>query len=249
MHYTWACEVDGEPLGNNEQGGFLLGAATLGLSDVDDTPSFTSLTQCLVPAVYPTYRILFQRRPRVRFNGCYISTVNYMRPGQSSPTSLTWNSPIHIVTYYRYLRFLRDGTCISLLTTSEPADVVPYLYVKHIHKNHGSLPTAPMKDALLGRWRLTGPDRLHAPEHAEKEGTLIVETEGVLPKYLNKMAFRVGNTGRGATNNKLMWQGYWSYNRLTDDWAEYGLKNDRAFYWSRVKSYGLSWDEGAFKPN
>jgi len=66
---------------------------------------------------------------------------------------------------------------------------------------------------------------------------------------LNKMAFRVGNTGRGATNNKLMWQGYWSYNRLTDDWAEYGLKNDRAFYWSRVKSYGLSWDEGAFKPN
>lgn len=250
MHYTWACEVDGTSLGSNGHGRL---PETLGLLNVDDTEppadstSFASLTQHLVPTVYPTYRILFQRRPRIRFNGCYISTVNYMRPGQSSPTSLTWNSPIHIVTYYRYLRLLRDGTCISLLTTSEPADVVPYLYVGHMHKNHGSLPTAPMKDALLGRWRLTGPERPYSPEHTEKEGTLIIETAGVLPKYLNKMMFSVGNAGRGARNNKLTWQGYWSYNRLTDDWGEYGLKNDRAFYWSRVKSYGMSWGEGAMK--
>ncbi|KAI8939731.1 hypothetical protein NX059_003477 [Plenodomus lindquistii] len=253
MHYTWSCQVDGGPLGDDEQGGIVLGLDNLNLSDTEDaspTPLAQTpfaVTQLLVPSTYPTYRTLFQRRPRIRFNGCYISTVNYMRPGQSSPTSLTWNSPIHIVTYYRYLRFLRDGTCISLLTTSEPADVVPYLYTEHMHKNHGSLPTAPMKDALLGRWRLSGPCIPDSNAEQEQEGTLMIETAGVTPKYMYKMALSIGHAGRGNKNNKLSWQGYWSYNRLTDDWGEFGLKNDRAFYWSRVKSYGMAWDEGAMK--
>jgi F-box protein 9 len=253
MHYTWSCQVDGKPLGHDEAAGITLGIADMDLSDTEDSnspqkpPSTPCLTQLLVPTVYPTYRTLFQRRPRIRFNGCYISTVNYTRPGQSSPTSVTWNSPIHIVTYYRYLRFLRDGTCISLLTTSEPADVVPYLHVEHMHKNHGALPAAPMKDALLGRWRLTGPEIPDSADVVEKEGTVIVETAGATPKYMYKMALNLGSAGRGTKNNKLAWQGYWSYNRLTDDWAEFGLKNDRAFYWSRVKSYGMSWDEGGMK--
>lgn len=180
------------------------------------------------------------------------STVNYQRPGASSLNSLSWNSPIHIVTYYRFIRFLRDGTCISLLTTSEPADVVPYLHMEHVHKNHGNLPSAPMKDALLGRWRLSGPTipSLHPSTEdgegsagPEKEGTLYVETAGVTPKYLYKMILSVGNAGRAAKNNKLSWQSYWSYNKLTDDWGEFGLKNDRPFYWSRVKSWGLGFVE------
>lgn len=257
MHYTWSCQVDGTPLGDDEEGGLILGMDSLDLSDTEDTspspplPSPLSLTQLLVPSIYPTYRTLFQRRPRIRFNGCYISTVNYMRPGQSSPTSLTWNSPIHIVTYYRYLRFLRDGTCISLLTTSEPTDVVPHLYPENMHKNHGALPTAPMKDALLGRWRISGPCIPHpdaGPDtEQEQEGTLMIETAGATPKYMYKMLLAIGHAGRGTRNNKLSWQGYWSYNRLTDDWAEFGLKNDRAFYWSRVRSYGMAWEGAGMK--
>ena len=76
---------------------------------------------------YATWQSMFQRRPRVRFNGCYISTVNYFRPGQNSGHTLTWNTPVHIVTYYRYLRLFRDGTAISLTTTDEPAHVVHHL--------------------------------------------------------------------------------------------------------------------------
>lgn len=268
MHYTWSCRVDGKPLGDDGMGGLTLRTADLDLSDPEDsspsTPatrlSPTALIPLLVPSKYPTFRTLFQQRPRVRFNGCYISTVNYTRPGQSSPTQVTWNSPVHIVTYFRYLRFLRDGTCISLLTTAEPADVVPYLAVEHMHKNHGNLPTAPMKDALLGRWRLTGPYKPNAntiaadegidaeeADQEEEEGTVLIETAGVTPKYMYKMALSIGSAGRAAKNNKLAWQGYWSYNRLTDDWGEFGLKNDRAFYWSRVKSYGMSWEERGMK--
>ncbi|KAH7378681.1 hypothetical protein BKA66DRAFT_420956 [Pyrenochaeta sp. MPI-SDFR-AT-0127] len=253
MHYTWSCQIDGEPLGDDDLGGRILDSNSDTPSDSEDFEpppeplSPALLTQMLVPSTYPTYRALFRLRPRIRFNGCYISTVNYIRPGQSSPTSVTWNSPIHIVTYYRYLRFLRDGTCISLVSTSEPADVVPYLYIEHMHKSHGNLPSAPMKDALLGRWRLTGPAHPEAPDDAEKEGSLIIETEGAVPKYIYKMALGLGSAGRGAKNNKLSWQGYWCYNRLTDDIGDFALKNDRAFYWSRVKSYGMSWNEGGMK--
>ncbi|KAE8865842.1 hypothetical protein PTNB29_02989 [Pyrenophora teres f. teres] len=251
MHYTWSCQIDGKPLDDNDSDGIVLGTANFDISDDNDTdasiespaatPTPVSLTQLLVPTIYPTYRTLFQRRPRIRFNGCYISTVNYARPGQALPTTSSWNSPIHIVTYFRYLRFLRDGTCISLLTTTEPADVVPYLYTEHVHKNHHNLPTAAMKDAVMGRWRMSG------PEPAEQEGTMHIETPGATPKYLYKMALSFGNAGKGAKNNKLVWQGYWSYNRLTDDWGEFGLKNDRAFYFSRVKSYGMSWSERGIK--
>ena len=103
-----------------------------------------------------------------------------------------------------------------------------------------------MKDALLGRWRLTGPE-LPGVNDCEKEGTLLIETAGATPKYFNKMVLSLASAGRHAKNNTLTWQGYWSYNRLTDDWGEFGLKNDRAFYWSRVKSYGMSWEEGGRK--
>lgn len=244
MHYDFTCRVDGKPLGDDDEGGFILG------SDDDEQleapppkSSPAALTSLLVPTPYPTYLTLFRLRPRIRFNGCYISTVNYTRAGQASPTSVTWNSPIHIVTYYRYLRFLRDGTCISLLTTSEPQDVVPYLYTEHMHKHHGALPSNAMKDAVLGRWRLTGPSTASSPASTEQEGSLIIETAGATPKYLYKMVLNLGNAGRGAKNNKLSWQGYWSYNRVTDDWGEFGMKHYRPYYWSRVGRYGMGWEE------
>ncbi|KAF2018393.1 hypothetical protein BU24DRAFT_343096 [Aaosphaeria arxii CBS 175.79] len=243
MHYDFACQLDGKPLGHDGAGGYELGTSSSSSDTEDDDETYRTTTSSnptahLVPTIYPTYRALFRQRPRIRFNGCYISTVNYTRPGAPSPTTITWNSPIHIVTYYRYLRFFRDGTCISLLTTSEPADVVPYLHMEHVHRNHGNLPSAPMKDSLLGRWRLSG------PSGGEKEGTLFVETQGSTPKYWNRMILSLATAGKGARNNKLNWQGYYDFNRLTDDWGVFNLKNDRPFYWSRVRSFGMGWEEG-----
>ncbi|KAF2500325.1 hypothetical protein BU16DRAFT_523130 [Lophium mytilinum] len=249
MHYDWNCKVNGKPLGDDDEGG-----QTLDPPEIDTHEPVPSLiTTLLVPHVYPSYRALFRSRPRIRFNGCYISTVNYQRPGASSPSSISWHSPIHIVTYYRYLRFFRDGTCVSLLTVAEPADVIPYLLQEHMHTHHsGNLPSTVMKDALAGRWRLSGPAVPSKPSsgtsgvevveeqvNSEAEGTLHIETAGVTPKYIYKMALLLGSAGRAARNNKLAWKGYWSYNRLTDDWAEFGLKHYRPYHFSRVKSYGM----------
>ncbi|KAI0397378.1 hypothetical protein F5Y17DRAFT_415294 [Xylariaceae sp. FL0594] len=106
---------------------------------------------------YPSWQAMFRRRPRVRFNGCYISTVNYIRPGQNVGQHLAWNTPVHIVTYYRYLRLFRDGTAISLTTTDEPAHVVHQLTRANLalHRGEGSGQHLPSNPMLKGRWRLS----------------------------------------------------------------------------------------------
>jgi F-box protein 9 len=223
---------------------------------------------------YTTYLSMFHSRPRIRFGGCYISCINYTRHGELGGAHIAnWDSsPMLIVTYYRYLRFYRDGTVISLLTTAEPADVVGVLNKDNIKDNgtssthnlgHGQdgvagvgLPKV-MREALRGRWRLTGNpfgvnsrqnrgsylDNEQAEDESteetmEDEGDLVIETEGVNEKYIFKMLLAFASVGRGTRNNKLARKGFWSYNKLTDDWAEFLLRNDRPYFWSRVRSYG-----------
>lgn len=250
MRYDFGCDIEGFPLEANDEIARFLSAPDDPDETVEVLPTpeeraiaFSALTDQLLHSTYASsWRQMFRSRPRLRFNGCYISTVNYTRPGATSTNTLTWGTPVHVVTYFRYLRFFRDGTAISLLTTAEPADVVHHLTKDNLHAHHGNvLPSSVMKDALRGRWRLSGPfssvkDPLTV--EPEVEGDVHVETEGVVPKYTYRLQLGLSHAGKGARNNKLAWKGFWSHNRLTDDWAEFGLKNDRAFYWSRVKSFG-----------
>lgn len=251
MHYTWKCAIHGKPLQDDEDDNEF-GEDIFGTTDaVQGLDSWAPTVSLPLREIYPTYQIMFRSRPRLRFNGCYISTVNYARPGASSPAQISWNTPVHIVTYYRYLRFFRNGTCVSLLTTSEPVDVVHYLTREHMHSGHtvGSmLPSAVMRNALRGRWRLSGPvsgvPKEEEANGAEAEGEVLIETEGPdREKYMYKMqlALKSASASKGARNNKMVWRGFWSYNKLTDDWAEFGLRNDRPFFWSRVKSYGMGY--------
>ena len=188
-----------------------------------------------------SWQRMFRQRPRIRFNGCYISTVNYIRPGQAS-FQLRWDNPVHIVTYYRYLRFFRDGTLLSLVTTTEPADVVHHLTreAQALHKGGAMahLPGVVMQFAFKGRWRLTSASDNPAAAASEAEGDLIVETEGV-GKYTYRMDLSLRSAGKGTRNNKMIWRAFHSYDRLTDDWAEFTLKNDKPFFFSRVKSYDI----------
>ncbi|KXS97037.1 hypothetical protein AC578_2856 [Pseudocercospora eumusae] len=255
MHYDYAVDVGGFPLEANDQIAQYLGedhdedsenAPVLPPTPEEKALAYAALTEELLHSQYQSsWRFMFRSRPRIRFNGCYISTVNYTRAGANSTNTLTWGAPVHVVTYFRYLRFFRDGSCISLLTTSEPADVVHYLTREHLHDRHpqgSTLPQAVMRDALRGRWRLSGPHS-SVPDAVtgddELEGDVYVETEGVVPKYNYRMHLALANAGKGARNNKLAWKGFWSHNKLTDDWGAFTLRNDKAFYWSRVKSYGL----------
>jgi F-box protein 9 len=237
MHYEWQREVLGGPLKDD----------VADLEDEFDTVepplSKEAITETLFHSGYSaSWHLMFRLRPRIRFNGCYISTVNYIRPGQAAPSQVTWSSPVHIVTYYRYLRFFRDGTVISLLTTTEPADVVHYL-TKELQETHrdGAAPhlsSIVMRNALRGRWRLSTAGDDPDADLKDAEGDVFVETEGASPKYMYRMKLSLRSASKGVRNNKLVWQGFWNYNLLTDDSGVFTLRNDKAFFWSRVKSYG-----------
>jgi len=147
------------------------------------------------------------------------------------------------VTYYRYLRFFRDGTVISLLTTTEPAEAVHHLTKELLqtHQNNANphLPSAVMQSALRGRWRLSPVTEHPDLDLKDAEGDLCIETEGVGPKYMYRMDLSLRSAGKGVKNNKLVWGGFWSYNKLTDDWAEFSRRNEKPLFWSRIKSYGM----------
>jgi F-box protein 9 len=244
MHYEWQREIHGGVLEEDmpqlvddfDEAKTSLEVTTERLSNEDITASLLHNTYS------SSWQKMFRLRPRLRFNGCYISYINYMRPGMPSPSQISWASPVHIVTYYRYLRFFRDGTVISLQTTSEPADVVHHL-TKELLESHRDgamsfLPSVVMQHALRGRWRLSTATDNPSADLKDAEGDVLVDTEAPYPKYIFRMELSLRTAGKGAKNNKLAWKGFWYYNKLTNDLEEFTLKNDRAFIWSRVKSYG-----------
>lgn len=242
MHYHWVRGVAWEALDEEEEAedGQFISMEELSRRRQDES---LTTTIALFPEYSSSWQKMFRHRPRIRFNGCYISTVNYIRSGQAAVSSLTWGNPVHIVTYYRYLRFFRDGTVISLLTTAEPGDVVHHM-TKPLLKTHrrgdaAHLPSVVMQHGLRGRWRLTSALDHPDAELKDTEGEVLVETEGVGEKYMYRMNLTMRSAGKGARNNKLAWKQFYSYNKLTDDWAEFGLKNDKPFFFSRVKSYGV----------
>lgn len=247
MHYEFQTGVNWGPIPEARQ---LL----------DDDPDETArrreeeayaTTIALLNSTYrSSWQQMFRRRPRIRFNGCYISTVNYIRPGQQV-NSITWNSPVHIVTYYRYLRLFRDGTAITLCTVEEPGNVVHHMTKENLAQHKGGamghLSSSFMQHSLKARWRLSSPadlaseaekDATNGLLRADSEGDVFVESDGG-GNYLYRMELSMRTAGKAARNNKLSWRGFYSYNKSSEVWDECGLKNEKPFFFSRVKSYGF----------
>lgn len=234
MHYEW------EP--KTLEGPFYENDIDLRIQDQErNTLSRNDITEILLHKYYlSSWYEMFRLRPRIRFHGCYISTVNYLRPGEASSSQVSWNSPILIVTYYRFLRFFRDGTVISLLTTNEPVDVVPFLTKKNLEARQNAVPKF-MQQALRGRWHLakfSGHHHIKTSNHINDESDVFLETEGVNQKYIYQLKLSLRSTNRACKNNKLIWQYFRSFNRITNEIDQFCIKEEKAFFWSRVKSYG-----------
>jgi len=75
-------------------------------------PHIASSIQCL------SWRQMYFREARARTDGIYICKMSYFRPGM---TDGAFFQPVHLVTYYRYLRLYpeRDGCAVVLLVTTE----------------------------------------------------------------------------------------------------------------------------------
>nr|KAF6362833.1 F-box protein 9 [Pipistrellus kuhlii] len=98
---------------------------------------------CIKLVPYTSWREMFLERPRVRFDGVYISKTTYIRQGEQSLDGFyrAW----HQVEYYRYIRFFPDGHVMMLTTPEEPQSIVPRLRTRNTRTDA----------VLLGHYRLS----------------------------------------------------------------------------------------------
>uniref|UniRef100_A0A672K6I9 F-box only protein n=1 Tax=Sinocyclocheilus grahami TaxID=75366 RepID=A0A672K6I9_SINGR len=84
---------------------------------------------CTKMLPFSSWREMFLEKPRVRFDGVYISKTSYIRQGEESLDGFyrAW----HQVEYYRYLRFFPDGQVMMLTTPEDPLVTVPRLRSKN----------------------------------------------------------------------------------------------------------------------
>lgn len=126
---------------------------------------------------------------------------------------------MHLVTYYRYLRFFPDGTIVKHLTTNEPTHVVRSLE-RSLNKQQSFHGTFKLNDDL---------------EVAMKDPGLPTENF--------RMHLNLKTTHRGR-HNKLNWIEYYSIpSRVDRDVHQFDLKLFKPYFFSHVRSYKVDYAE------
>ena len=173
------------------------------------------------------WRTTFINQPRVRLNGCYIAACHYARPGLSEDA---WVRVIHVVEFYRSIRFLPDGTALSLLTTDAPSETVRKLE-----------PGLKAKGFSKGRWELFDDGLEDDEEEGRPKGPKVVVEDlrdKSMQKYAFRMVFGLRSTTRGRWN-KLDLLEYYSVNLTNGEVLPLPQKHSRPFHFSRVVAYGV----------
>ncbi|KAM4834774.1 F-box only protein 9 [Thomomys bottae] len=195
---------------------------------------------CIKRFPYASWREMFLQRPRVRFDGVYISKTTYIRQGEQSLDGFyrAW----HQVEYYRYIRFFPDGHVLMLTTPEEPPSIVPRLRTR-----------SPRTDAiLLGHYRLS-----QDTDNQTKVFAVITKKKEEKPldykyRYLRRVpvqeaehSFHVGlllcSSGHQRFN-KLVWIHHSCHmtHRATGETAVSAFEIDRMYtplLFARVRSY------------
>ncbi|PIL25140.1 hypothetical protein GSI_13029 [Ganoderma sinense ZZ0214-1] len=173
--------------------------------------------ETLVAKYMTDYRRVYIEHPRVRYDGIYIAVCHYIRDGIGENV---WVNYSHLITYYRYLRFYPDGKVLSLLANEElaPSHVIPLLN-----------PTLRMKGFFIGTWYLDGTE-LHIEDLLPKEPTP-GETRYSFQMLLDLRSRPVGRW------NRLDFRGYDSVHIASGEATPLALKNERPFWFSKVRSY------------
>ena len=200
----------------------------------------------IVPSYDNSWKKMLNNRPFIKFNGCYISVVNYYSEGAKSQFSNSWANPVRTITYYRYLRFYPDGTCCKLLTPLEPYSVIPYILKLNTLRNI----TSALDQAKIAAHQSTVKE-----SHRIYHGTWTMSTtgeiainieEGSVPYYRFHYYFQVKSLSKIFKYNKLSWVKYYTVRKqMSEDDDRVGevsmlpLKNEKPFKFLRVKSYNI----------
>ncbi|XP_054874790.1 F-box only protein 9 [Amphiprion ocellaris] len=196
---------------------------------------------CTKLGLFKSWRAMFLQRPRVRFDGVYISKTSYIRQGEESLDGFyrAW----HHVEYYRYLRFFPNGHVIMLTTPEEPLSVVPRLRTRNTR----------MDSVLLGHFRLSqetdNQTKVFAVVCKKKEEKTTEFQKNRFcrrnPAQEAEHSFHVGlhlSSGGRQSSNKLVWIHHSCHitYKLTGETVVTAFDLDRMytpFFFARVKSY------------
>jgi len=194
------------------------------------------------------YRRVYIEHPRLRLDGVYIAVCHYVRAGLSENA---WVNINHLVTYHRYLRFFPNGQVLSLLANEElePRQVIPLLK-----------PTLRMKGLFIGDWHLDGttvhitnladasakttlplPTTYSSSSNSQPTSTTTSNvhsstTTSYSTRYVFQMTLTLRSRPLGRWN-KLDFNGYDSVDVENGETIPLSLKHERAFWFSKVKSY------------
>lgn len=184
---------------------------------------------------------MFITKERVHFNGCYISKTSYLRYGENSFQDEFYR-PLQVIMYYRYMRFLPDGSVLMMTNSDEPQVGVNKL------KNLQNIRTY----VLRGEWRLHGNiiiitcsnnhhTNLKSFQPRRRDGIISMESSPISTKYYIEM------TIRGIPKKKCC-QLRWNKYSLTQKRAngnesttEFDLTTTKfpPLWFSKVKSYHI----------
>lgn len=75
---------------------------------------------------FDSWRHMYRDKARIQLHGVYTSKTSYFRHGENSFQDQFYR-PMHLIEYYRYVRFFADGRAYMLTTPEAPAAIVPRL--------------------------------------------------------------------------------------------------------------------------
>lgn len=198
----------------------------------------------LLPHYNNSWKHMLNNRPFIKFQGCYISVINYYSEGGKAEFSNSWSNPVRMITYYRYLRFYPDGTCIKVLSSINPKGVINQFLRNNsnkailLHGSDGALKPggfAPKSAHAIysGTWTISTTGEVH-----------IKIEEGSVPYYNFHYHFQVASIGDVMKHAKLKWIRYYAIRKRMEDNDDregeilnFPLKNEKPFKFLRVRSY------------
>ncbi|TPX53243.1 hypothetical protein CcCBS67573_g09733 [Chytriomyces confervae] len=203
------------------------------------------LSEQLAKSYRNCWRAMYCEKPRLSFDGVYISRINYIRQGYAE----SFTNPYLIVTYFRYLRLFQDGSMCIWTTSTEPTQALKELsnvmdsptntrslqqalgnpggsHASVRYRREKSSAIAALKGLLFGTWKL-------------HDDLLVMETAENVNGFYYKLS--VSSTRR-ASHNKLSWMEFYHYKKSGDAEKEEASRNEiksqrKAFVFSKVRSW------------
>ncbi|KAI8592990.1 hypothetical protein BDZ88DRAFT_405124 [Geranomyces variabilis] len=194
-------------------------------NDDVDSPLIPPPLLLELPQYNNSWSEMWRLRPRIRRDGLFISRINYVRQGQAIES---YYAPVHLVSYFRYVRFFTDdeqnnnnnaGMPVNRVafwtTTLEPAAAVKLLGAQDFRQ----------KGLMLGTYELDGRRvNLDLTAHDHRGGGVRFCAE------LDVVQSRKGRM------NKLVWAGYWQQ-KANGQRSDIPLATLRPFMFSKVNSF------------